>query len=159
MMSTDNTHSQPAEERELNSKKQELKIGFADYKDGLVGECLCEFIKCKIGDKYNVRDRWSYYGNELLEFAETGAVGMFLLNQNCITNTGETLGLRERLEYSYKIITQIKTMYPSILLATYSGWSNQEERAKLAGVDFYRQAPLKLNDFMPTIEKYLEIIA
>ena len=155
-MSAENTHSQPVEEKKLSSKKKELKIGFADYKDGMIGETICEFINFKIGDKYNIKDKWSYYGNELLEFAESGAVGMFILNQNCITNTGETLGLRERLEYSYKIITQIKTTYPSLPLISYSGWPNQEERAKLAGVDFYSQAPLNLKDLMQAIEKFLE---
>ena len=113
-------------------------------------------LKLKFSDNYNVKDRWSYYDNELLEFAEDGAVDIFILNMNCITNAGETLDGRERQEYSYKIITQITTTYPPLLLATYSSWSNQEERAKWAGVAFYSQAPFDLNNFMRAIEKFLE---
>ena len=141
---------------ELN--KQELKIGFADYQDGHIGEILCEFIRSEISDKYNVKDRWSYYGDELLEFAETGAVDIFILNLNCITNSGETLGLHGRLEHSYKIITQIKTTYPTFLIIAHSAWKNQAERAKLAGADFYFQDPTNLEDFMEAIEKCLNML-
>lgn len=139
-------------------KKHELKIVFADYEGGEIGEILCEYIKSKISDKYNVKDRWSYYGEELLEFAETGVVDIFVLNLNCITNYGETLGLRERLEHSYKIITQIKTTHPTSLMVAHSAWSNQAERAKLAGADFFFQDPMKVEDFMGAIEKCLNML-
>ena len=139
-------------------KKQELKIGFADYQDGFIGELLCKFIRSKISDKYNVKDRWSYYGDKLLEFAKTGAVDIFILNLNCITNSGETLSPGERLEHSYKIITQIKTTYPSLSIIAHSAWSNQHERAKLAGADFYFQDPIKLENFMEAFEKCLEML-
>jgi CheY-like chemotaxis protein len=140
-------------------KKQELKIGFADYPGLSFGVCLCKFIRSKISDKYNVKDRWSYYGDELLEFAKTGAVDIFILNLNCITNSDETLDLRERLEHSYKIITQIKTTYPYLSIIAHSAWSNQHERAKSAGADFYFQDPFELENFMEAFEKCLEMLS
>jgi len=139
-------------------KKQELKICFADYGDGGIGEVLCEVIRSKISDKYNVKDRWSYYGDRLLEFAETGAVDIFILNLNCITNSGETLDGHGRLQHSYKIITQIKATYPTFLIIAHSGWGNQAERAKLAGADFYFEDPMNLEDFMEAIEKCLDML-
>lgn len=139
-------------------KKQELKIVFAEYEDGLMEEILCEFVKSKISYKYNIKDRGSYYGDELLEFAETGAVDIFILNPNCIMNPGETLGLHGRLEHSYKIITQIKTMYPTPLIIAHSSLGYQAERAKLAGADFYFDDPIILEDFMEAIEKYLNML-
>lgn len=136
-------------------KQQELKIGFADYEGGCYDRLLYKCIRLKVGDKYNVKDRYSHYGDELLEFAETGAVDIFILNLNCITNSGETLGLHGRLEHSYKIITQIKTTYPTFLIIAHSAWENQAERAKLAGADFYFQDPINIEDFMEAIEKCL----
>jgi len=139
-------------------KKQELKIVFADYEGFFIGRVLCEIIKSKISDKYNVKDRWSYYGDELLRFAQTGAVDIFILYLNCITNSGETLSNRGRLEYSYPIITQIKTTYPTPIIA-HSGFLNQAARAKLAGADLYFDAPFKLENFMPAFEECLEMLS
>jgi len=139
-------------------KKQELKICFADYGDGGIREVLCEVIRSKISDKYNVKDRWSYYGDKLLEFAETGAVDIFILNLNCITNSSETLDGHGRLQHSYEIITQIKTTYPTFLIIAHSGWENQAERVKLAGADFYFEDPMNLEDFMEAIEKCLDML-
>lgn len=139
-------------------KKQELKIVFAEYEDFNLDKMLCEYIRLTISDKYNVKDRYSYYGDELLEFAETGEVDIFILNLNCITNSGETLGVRGRLEHSYKIITQIKIKHPTSLIVAHSGWSNQSEKAKLAGVDFFFQDPMRFEDFMAAFEKCLNIL-
>lgn len=140
-------------------KKQELKIVFADYEDGPIDEVLCEIVKSKISYKYNVKDRYSHYGDELLEFAETGAVDIFILNLNCITNSGETLDAHGRLEHSYKIINQIKTTYPTPFIIAYSGFQYQAERAKSAGVDFYYFLPsFKMEDFMGAIEKCLNML-
>lgn len=139
---------------ELN--KQELKIGFADYQDGVIGEILCECIRSEISDKYNITDRWSYYGDELLEFVKTSAVDIFILNMNCITDSGETLGLRGRLEHSYKILTQIKETYGRPVIAL-SGWREDSSliaRAKLAA-DFYFPMPFKTDAFMDAFEKCL----
>lgn len=139
-------------------KKQELKIGFADYEDGDYNWLFRKVIRLEVGDKYNVKDISSHYGEELLEFAETGAVDIFILNLNCITNSGETLGFLERLEYSYKIITQIKTTRPTSLIVAHSAWRNQAERAKLAGVDFYFNDPINLEKFNEAIEKCLNML-
>ena len=139
-------------------KKQELKIVFADYPPGLTHKPLHEYIRLTISDKYNVKDRWSYYGGELLKFAEAGEADIFILNLNCITNSGETLDIYERLEHSYKIVTQIKTTYPTSLIVAHSGWENQAERAKLAGADFFFDQPMYFEDVMEAIEKCLNML-
>jgi hypothetical protein len=139
-------------------KKQEVTLSFTDYQEGSIGKILYQYINLKISDRYNVKDKWSYYGDELLEFAETEIVDIFILNLNCITNSDETLGLHERLEYSYKIVTQVKKANPTSLVIAFSGWSNQAERAKLAGVDFYFEMPFKHEEFMQVVEKCLDML-
>jgi len=139
-------------------EKRELKIGFADYEWGKVGEVICRVIRKGIGDKYEIKDRWSYYGDELLKFAQTGAVDIFILNLNCIDIFEENLGLRGRLEYSYQIISQIKTNCSTPIIA-YSGWSKQAARAESAGVDFYLDMPFKVEDIMPAFEECLKMLS
>lgn len=139
-------------------KKQEVMLSFTDYQEGRIGKVLSQYINLKISDRYNVKNKWSYYGDELLEFAETEIVDIFILNLNCITNSGETLSLHERLEYSYKIVTQIKKANPTSLVIAFSGWPNQAERAKLAGVDFYFEMPFKDKDIMQVVEKCLDML-
>jgi hypothetical protein len=142
----------------ISELKKEVTLSFTDYQEGSTGKVLHHYISLKISDRYNVKDKWSYYGDELLEFAETEIVDIFILNLNCITNSGETLGLDGRLEYSYKIVTQIKKANPVSLIIAFSGWPNQAERAKLAGADFYLEMPFKLEDIMQVVEKCLNML-
>lgn len=138
--------------------KQELKLVLSDYDDNLTANVISEIVKCNYSDEYDLKFKFSFYGDELLEFAETGQVDVFVLNLNCITNYDETLPIAsDRLEYSLQILNEIKKKCRIPVIA-YSGFSEKGPIAKLAGADFYLDQPFKVDEFLPVFEKSLMIL-
>lgn len=139
-------------------RKQGLTVVLSDYEENFTANVISEIIKTKISDEYELKFRFSFYGHELLEFAETGAVDVFILNLNCLTNSDKTLHTACGLEYSLQILSVIKTKYPIPVIA-FSAFSKIAARAKLAGADFYLDQPFKVEEFWRAFEKCLKILS
>ena len=134
-------------------KKQQVRVQIGNFEDP-----LSEFIKEVIKDKYDLKLGSSFYGHELLELAENGAIDIFILIMNNIRfSSVDSVG--DRLINSLQLITQIKTTYGRPVIAL-SGWeedSSLTARAKLAA-DFYFHLPFKVDAFMEAFEKCLEML-
>ncbi len=137
--------------RELKTREVQVVIGNLD--DTLT-DILSGFIKKVIKDRYDLKLRSFFYGEELLEFAENGAVDLFILILNNI-RFRPFCPPQERMEKSLQLINQIKRTYgrPVIVLSGLGeNYSSLIARAELAA-DFFFPLPCAPVVFMEAIEK------
>ncbi len=140
---------------EVKKRQVEVLIG---NDEPLLTDAFSEFIKKVIKDKYDLKVRSAFYGEDLLELAENSAVDIFILVLNNIMFRPD-YPLQERLENSLQLITQIKTTYgrPVISLSGLIEDSSLIARAKLSA-DFFFPLPFEPDAFMEAIEKCLDML-
>ena len=138
-------------------KKPQLRVLIGNFEESM-NDIFAEVIKEVIKSKYDLKVRLSFYGEEILELAENGAIDIFVLIMNNIRFSGvDSVG--DRLVNSLQLITQIKMTYgrPVIALSGLKEDSALIARAKLAA-DFYFKMPFKIDAFIEAFEKCLEML-
>jgi hypothetical protein len=143
-------------------KKRELEVLFGgdDLEGNFTGH-FSDVIREVIQDKYELKVKASFYGDELLELAEDGAVDIFILILNNIIFNPPEIPFKKRIENVLQLIAQIKFTYRKPVIATWgypSGDRSFAARVKLVGADFLFQLPLKRKPFVEAIEKCLDML-
>ncbi len=139
------------------SKKQQVKviIGCSD-EDG-ISEYLSDLANEASDNKYDLRFFISYYSDEILELADREAIDIFILILNNIDCFDYSI--RERMENSLELITQIKSTYERPVIAL-SGWTedfSQIERVEMIA-DFFFPLPFEPQDFVEALEESFEML-
>jgi len=139
-------------------KKQQVRILIGNFDDPLT-DLFHELIKEFIKNKYDLKVESSFYGEEILEFAENGTVDLFVLILNNI-QFRTFYPPQERMEKSLQLIKQIKRIYgrPVIVLSGLEeNNSSLIARAKL-DADFFFPLPFAPVAFMDAIEKCFDML-
>jgi hypothetical protein len=138
-------------------KKRQLEVVIGNSED-VITEYIAECVKRVIEDKYDLKVRSFFCGEDLLEQAKNSAADIFIIVINNITFRS-VYPPQEHLQYSIQLITQIKTIYHVPIIAL-SGLSDPSlvMRSKIAGADFFFPMPFKPDTFMEAIEKCLDML-
>ncbi len=138
-------------------KKPQVRVLIGNFEESM-NDIFSEVIKEVIKNKYDLKVRLSFYGEEILELAENGAIDIFILIMNNIWFSGVD-SVENRLVNSLQLITQIKMTCgrPVIALSTWKEDHSLVARAKLAA-DFYLQMPFNMDAFIETFKKCLEML-
>ena len=134
-------------------RQQQVRVLIGNFENN-INDIFSEVIK----SKYDSKIRLSFFGEEILELAENGAIDIFILIMNNIRfSSVDSAG--DRLVKSLQLITQIKTTYgrPVIVLSSLKEKSFIVTRAKLIA-DFYFQMPFKIDAFLEAFDKCLEML-
>ncbi len=127
----------------------------------LIGECpssgltryLTAITKEVIKDKYDLKVRSCFYGEEIIEHAWNSGVDIFILVLNNI-RFRPVLPVHERLESSLKLISQIKTTYRKPVIAL----CPKDYSIAVRIADFFFSMPFDRDAFMEAIEKCLDML-
>ena len=136
--------------------KEQVQVLIGNFDDPLNG-LLAEFIKEVIKDKYDLKLRVAFYGEDIVKLANKESIDIFILVLNNIAFL-PVHPVQKRLEISLQFITHIKMTYGRPVIAL-SGWledSSLVARTKLV-VDFFFPLPFKVDAFKEAIEKCLNI--
>lgn len=139
-------------------KKQQVRVLIGNFDDDLT-DLFHVLIKQVIKDKYDLKVRSSFYGEEILKLAAKESVDLLILIINNISFRPEN-SVQDRLENSLHLITEIKTRHgrPVIALSGLGeNYSSLIAKAKLAA-DFYFPLPFETDAFMKAIEKCLTML-
>jgi CheY-like chemotaxis protein len=138
-------------------KKRQLEVVIGNG-EVMLTKVISGLVRKFFENKYDLKVRSFFYGEELLEQAENGSVDIFIL---ILTNIRfrPVLPGEERIQTTIKLITQIKNIYhvPVIVLTTFSQPS-LVTRAKQAGADFFVSLPFEHDDLKEAIEKCLDML-
>jgi hypothetical protein len=149
----------PNEEPKTNIeelKKEQVQVLVGNFNDPL-NDLLTEIIKEVIKDKYDLKLRVAFYGEDIVKLANRESIDIFILILNNI-RFRPVYPVQERLETSSQLITQIKMTHgrPVIVLSGRLEDSWLVARTKRA-VDFFFLLPFEANAFKEAIEKCLNM--
>ena len=136
-------------------KKRHLEVVIGNGED-MVTKLISVLARRVIENKYDLTVRSFWFGEELLEQAENGAVDIFILILPNI-RFRPNYPPQERVQNSVQLITQIKTIYHVPVIAL-SSLGELDTRSKLAGSDFFLPLPFEHNVFKEAIEKCLDML-
>ena len=138
------------------SKKQQVRVIIGCGDDG-ISEYLTDLVKEASKNKYDLKVFISFYSEEILELADSEAIDIFILIMNNIDCFDYPI--RERMENSLELITQIKSTYERPVIAL-SGWTedfSQIERVELIA-DFFFPLPFEPSDIVEAVEESFDML-
>jgi DNA-binding NarL/FixJ family response regulator len=139
------------------SKKQQVRVIIGCCDDDGISEYLSDLVKEASKNKYDLKVFISFYSEEILELADREAIDIFILILNNIDCFDYPI--RERMENSLELITQIKSTYERPVIAL-SGWTEdftQIERVELIA-DFFFPLPFEPSDIMEAVEESFDML-
>lgn len=138
-------------------KKRRVEVLIGDWNSG-IGDAISAFLIKKTKDKFDLKIRFSCFGEEILDLAENGEIDIFILILNNLITPSANAPLKGRLENSIQLSAHIKTTYGRPVIGL-SGWLEDSYvmRAKQAA-DFFFPLPAKLVDLMEAFEKCLSML-
>jgi DNA-binding NarL/FixJ family response regulator len=145
--------------QELKKRHLEVVIGDHGGVGGVFSELLSAYIQEVIENKYDLKVRTFFYGEELLEQVENGAVDILILMINNIRFRHDDPP-RRRIQASLQLLAKIKTIYhvPVIALSGSIYPSLVRQGRLIAGSDFFFSVPFEADAFMEAIKKCLDML-
>ena len=129
-------------------KKRPIHVVLGNVEENL-NDLFTELIKEVVKDKYDLKIKSVFYGEELMKIEENNDVDIFIVVINNIILRGP-YPPKERIEKCVQLIAQIKKAYVMSVIALSPAFL---ESVKQTGVDFYFPLPFNFDLFKVAIGK------
>jgi len=137
-----------------DQRKRQLQVVIGNIDNSFVDLVSQLFMKI-VQDKYDLKIKSFFYGEELLKFVENKSVDIFVLVANNIRFRKFYLP-QERIEKSLHLITQIRAKHKNPIIALTG--SSVIGRNEITDANFFFHLPFKEKDFMKAIDKCFEML-